>query len=61
MFSNHKEAIMRLDRTTQDWQIEAQEMHSKYNRFIRHQRTIEEMEREVYTWGQNLSKQKNTK
>ena len=24
---------MRLDRTTQDWQIEAQEMHSKYNRF----------------------------
>lgn len=53
--------MVRLDRTTQDWQLEAYELQSKHNRFIRHQRVVDEMEREVPTWGQNLSKPKSTK
>ena len=32
-------------RGTQDWQMEVYEMESRHNRFVRHQRTIDEMER----------------
>jgi len=53
--------MTRLDRTTQDWQIEAQEMQGKHNRFVRHQRIVDEMEREVSTWGINMSQPKSTK
>lgn len=45
---------------TQDWQIEVYEMQSKHNRFVRHQRAIDEMERNGVTWGRNMSKP-NTK
>ena len=43
-------------RQTQDWQLEAYEMQGKHNRFIRHQRTIDEIERNGVTWGRNMSK-----
>ena len=43
-------------RETQDWQLEAYEMQGKHNRFIRHQRTIDEIERNGVTWGRNMSK-----
>lgn len=52
---------MKLDRTTQDWQLEALEIQEKHNRFIRHQRVVDEMEREVPVWCQNLSNPKNIK
>ena len=48
-------------RETQDWQLEALEIQGKHNRYIRHQRIIDEMEREVSTWGINMSQPKNTK
>ncbi len=44
-------------RETQDWQIEAYEMQSKHNRFVRHQRTINEMEYGGIQWGKNMSQQ----
>ena len=44
-------------RTTHDCQLEAYEMQGKHNRFIRHQRVVDEMEREVQRWGRNMSKQ----
>jgi hypothetical protein len=47
-------------RQTQDWQLEAYEMRGKHNSVVRHQRTIEEMERNVSTWGRNMSRP-NTK
>lgn len=55
--------MTRLDRTTQDWQLEAYEMQNKHNRYIRHQRLVDEMEREVSTWGVNMSQPnpRNTK
>lgn len=31
-------------KTSQDWQLDAYEMQSKHNRFIRHQRNMNEME-----------------
>ena len=40
---------------TQDWQIDAYEMRGKHNSMIRHQRTIDEMEHKVVTWGVNMS------
>ena len=48
-------------RDTQDWQLEAYEMQSKHNRFVRHQRTIDEMERSISTWGRNMSRPTSTK
>lgn len=33
-------------KTSQDWQLDVYEMQSKHNRFIRHQRNINEMEYE---------------
>ena len=48
-------------RQTQDWQIEVYEMQGRHNRFIRHQRVIDEMEREVQTWGRNMSRPKITR
>lgn len=42
-------------RQTQDWQIDVYEMRGKHNSIIRHQRTIEEMEYKVVTWGVNMS------
>lgn len=47
-------------RQTQDWQLEAYEMRGRHNSVVRHQRTIEEMERNGITWGRNMSKS-NTK
>jgi hypothetical protein len=47
-------------RQTQDWQLEAYEIRGKHNSVVRHQRTIEEMERNVSTWGRNMSRP-NTK
>lgn len=43
---------------TQDWQIEAYEMQSKHNRFIRHQRVMEEMNNQPTRWGVNMSERK---
>ena len=43
-------------RQIQDWQLEAYDMQSKHNSVVRHQRTIEEMERNTPTWGRNMSK-----
>jgi hypothetical protein len=45
-------------RQTQDWQLEAYEMQSKHNRFIRHQRTINEMDCHPTQWGVNMSERK---
>ena len=45
---------------TQDWQIDAYEMRGRHNSTVRHQRTIEEMERSIPTWGRNMSRP-NTK
>lgn len=47
-----------MTRQTQDWQIEVYEMQSKHNRFIRHQRTINEMDNNPKTWGVNMSERK---
>ena len=43
-------------RETQDWQLEAYEMRGRHNSTVRHQRTIDEMERSVQTWGRNMSR-----
>lgn len=43
-------------REVQDWQLDVYEMQGRHNRFVRHQRTIDEMERRVSTWGINMSK-----
>ena len=48
-------------RQTQDWQLEAYDMQGKHNRFVRHQRIVDEMEREVQTWGKNMSRRSNTR
>lgn len=48
-------------RQTQDWQLEAYEMRGRHNSVVRHQRTIEEMERNGITWGRNMSKPINTR
>ncbi len=42
-------------RQTQDWQLEAYDMQSKHNNYVRHQRVIEEMNRQPTTWGVNMS------
>lgn len=42
---------------TQDWQVEAYERQNKTNPFIRHQRAINDVEREVQTWERNMSRQ----
>ena len=47
-------------RQTQDWQLEVYEMRGRHNSTVRHQRTIEEMERNTPTWGRNMSRP-NTK
>lgn len=47
-------------RQTQDWQLEAYEMRGRHNSVVRHQRTIDEMERNGIAWGRNMSKP-NTK
>lgn len=46
---------MNYGRGTQDWQIDAYEMRGRHNSMIRHQRTINEMERNSVTWGRNMS------
>lgn len=44
-------------KTTQDWQLQAYEMQSKHNRYIRHQRNVNEMEyNNCITWGKNMSR-----
>ena len=48
-------------RQTQDWQLEAYDMQGKHNRFVRHQRIVDEMEREVQTWGKNMSRRLSTR
>ena len=50
--------MTRLDRTTQDWQIEAYEMRGRHNSMVRHQRTIDEIEHKFATWGVNMSEVK---
>ena len=42
-------------RQTQDWQLEAYEMRGRHNSVMRHQRTIDEMERSTPTWGRNIN------
>ena len=46
-------------RETQDWQLEAYEMRGRHNSTVRHQRTIDEMERSIPTWGRNMSRPTN--
>jgi hypothetical protein len=43
-------------RGAQDWQIDAYEMRGKHNTIVRHQRIIEEMERNTSIWERNISK-----
>lgn len=43
-------------RQTQDWQLEAYEMQGKHNRFIRHQRAINDAEDTTRYSGINMSK-----
>ena len=45
-------------RQTQDWQIEAYEIRGRHNSIVRHQRTIDEMDRQPTRWGVNMSERK---
>lgn len=42
-----------MSRGTQDWQIDAYEKRGRDNPYIRHQRLVMEMERNVSTWEKN--------